>query len=106
MNATLKGIQEFPVQFYDAGANIRVYVSRAELTARPIESVHRHETAETKLFADILAHPGVVMVVGKPYELAVQKADLYAWDEIHPRVLDELLAVNLIPMTPISDAKQ
>jgi hypothetical protein len=83
-----------------------VYLSRVELTQLPIETLHRHEPAQTKLFGDILAGPGVAMLVGKPFETAVQKADLFTWDEIHPRVLDRLLAVNLLPMTPASDAKQ
>jgi hypothetical protein len=94
------------VAYYDASPNVRVYVSRVELTNLPTETIHRNERTENRLFSDILAKPGVATLVGKPYEIFVQKGDLFTWDEIHPRVLDLLLAVNLGPMTPASDAKQ
>jgi hypothetical protein len=105
-NLSSGGLPTLPVAFYDPSPNVRVYLSRTELTQLPQETVHRNEMAHTKLFADVLALPGVAMLVGKPYELVVQKADLWEFDEIHPKVLDFLLAANLIPMTPASDRKQ
>jgi hypothetical protein len=95
-----------PVGFYDTSANVRVYVSRVELTKQCIEELHRNEPAKTKLFADILALPGIVMLVGRPYEVFIQKGDLYSFDEQHPRILDLLLAANLGPLQPASDLKQ
>lgn len=107
MNPSLTtGLPTLPVAFYDPSPNVRVYLSRTELTQLPQETVHRHERPQTKLFDQVLALPGIVMLVGKPYELVVQKADLWDFDEIHPKVLDFLLAANLMPMTPISTAKQ
>jgi hypothetical protein len=100
------GLPTLPVAFYDASANVRVYLSRTELTQAAEEQRRRHEIPQTKLFADILALPGVAMVIGRPYELIVQKADLWDFDEIHPKILDLVLAVNLIPMTPASTLKQ
>lgn len=105
MNPSLSSTA-LPVGYYDVSANVRVYLSRVELTNLPIETLHRNEAAQTKLFGDIVQKPGVAMLCGKPFELLVQKGDMYSWDEVHRRVLDELLAVNLLPMTPASDAKQ
>lgn len=94
------------VGHYDTSANVRVYVSRAELTHLVIENLNRNEPAKTRLFAEILALPGIVMLVGKPYEVFVQKGDLYSWDEIHGRILDMLLAANLMPLASGSERKQ
>jgi hypothetical protein len=100
------GNQTLPVGYLDMSASVRVYFSRADLTDCAQETVHRHETAQTKLFTEAAVVPGVVMIVGKPYELVVQKAELYTWAEIHPKLLDLVLAANLGPMQPASDTKQ
>jgi len=45
------------------------------------------------------------MIVGKPYEIVLQKGDLFAWDEIHPKVLDLLFSANIGGMK-CSETKQ
>jgi hypothetical protein len=106
VNPSTPGLQTLPFGFYDVNANVRVYVSRAELTTLPIETLHRHETTNTKLFADVLITPGIAAIVGQPYQMVVEKAELWSWDEIHPRVMDHLIAANIVAMPPMTERKQ
>lgn len=101
-----EGVQHPPFGFYDHSGNVRSYLSRAELTKLPVEQLHRYEPAQTPLFKAVLAIPGVVTIIGKPYEILVQKADLYAWEELHPAIMDLIMAANLGPLQPASSLKQ
>jgi hypothetical protein len=100
-------MDKLPFGFYEtANPEVRVYLSRAVLTELEAETVSRNGHFLTKLFGDIVQTPGVSMLIGKPYEIMVRKADLYAWEEVHPRVLDYMIAANVTAMPPASDLKQ
>jgi len=94
-NLSSGGTEAAVVGFHEADTHVRVYLSRAELTKAPIEQLPRNSGTQTKLFADLLAIPGVAMIVGKPYEVALQKADLYSWEEIHGKVMDLMFSANI-----------
>ena len=90
------------INFFDHSPIVRVYLSRAELTKLPQETVLRHERAQTELFGKIAQLPGVATVAGKPYEMVVQRAELHPWEEIHQHILDLLFLINLQPAQPTS----
>jgi hypothetical protein len=101
------GGDEFPpIHVVEHSKLVRVYLSHAELTQLPIETLHRHEPAQTEIFGKILQLPGVATVIGKPYEVVVQRADLHNWSGIHQKILDLLFLANIELIQPASDAKQ
>jgi hypothetical protein len=73
-----------------------------------VEQVHRFGHAQTELFTQVSQIPGVAMIIGKPYELIVQKAELHSWDadKIHASIMDLLLLVNVGSVSPASELPQ
>jgi hypothetical protein len=86
--------------------NMSSFASREELTQIPMETAIRHQKVKGELLQTVLRIPGVVGASIRPYDLTVEKADLWSWDEIKPKIWDLLLAVNVPAMTPASEMKQ
>lgn len=74
--------------------SVRVYHSRAVITKEPKEAAQRGGPVVSRLVWEILDIPGVCAITASAYEVALVKAEMYSWDEIHPVIWKILLLAN------------
>jgi len=63
---------------------------REQLTKTPIFSEFLDEKDIPSLMMMLLEIPGVVSVSFHPYQVCIEKARMYTWDEILPQALKEI----------------
>lgn len=73
---------------------MRVYFSRAIL-AKTTENVERGGKVKNPVLESALEIPGVERAQVTPYSLAIMRAPMFAWNEIEPRVMALLEALNI-----------
>jgi hypothetical protein len=86
---------------FEPGPNfhIRLYHSREPMTDLAEESVRRNGRAYTPLFNRILAVPGVMGIIGRPYLCYLEKSPMFSWDEVHFE-MEALFGAKIVPMFP------